>query len=136
MEFQGFLTQCPLGIMNKYIYFIFIILSNNLFSQRNRHVELEWNTSSICLNEDFLVASESWYYLDWLGAYYQTYDFWIYHCDKGWLFPESDGNLGVWFFWDRSQSWIWTRWDIYPMAYDSFNGEWFDFCVKPDSIKL
>ena len=110
---------------------LFFLLCASLINARYRHVPLEWNTEAICLAQKFWESSASWYYLEWLGTYYQTEEWWIYHCDKGWLYPESDGAQGVWFYWSLTKSWVWTHSDVYPFAYNTFDNKWFDFCVKP-----
>ena len=118
--------------MVKYITLL-LLLTSTLQAQRMRHVSIEWNSDSVCLENDWgkLISVGGWHYSPWIGAYFQSSDFWIYHCDKGWLLPESDGNQGVWFYWERTGSWVWTRHDIYPFAWDSFTKNWMDFCVKP-----
>ena len=120
----------------KKIFLLFALIVSTLYASRNRHVATEWNTDSICLEDDIgkLINEGGWYFSPWLHAYYQTTDWWIYHCDKGWLFPESDGNKGVWLFWERSESWVWTRDDVYPLAYDTGSNVWFNFCVKPEPV--
>ncbi len=122
--------------MKYIIIFLFSYLA--LFGGRFRHVSNEWNTYSICLEEDIgrLSTIGGWHISPWIGFYFQTSDFWIYHCEKGWLYPESDGSEGVWFFWEMSNSWIWTHSNVYPWAYDSFDGRWFDFCIKSPAISL
>ena len=99
---------------------------------RNRHTAPEWNTSSRYLNLSIKSGGTGWYVSPWFSAYYQTGDWWIYHCTKGWMYPESDGAMGVWLFRPLDESWIWTRADVYPLAYDSFNNEWFNFCGKDE----
>jgi len=117
--------------MKKLIVLLFI--ASSLFG-RVRHVAVEWNTDAVCLEENFgaLTNQGGWFFSPWLHAYFQTPDWWVYHCDKGWLFPESDGNQGVWFYWSRAGSWVWTRSVVYPLAFDEWSGEWFNFCVKPE----
>ena len=99
---------------------------------RNRHVAKVWNTEDVCLEQSFgnLTTTGGWYMSSWLHAYFQTPDWWIYHCDKGWLFPESDTGMGVWFYWKRENKWVWTRHDVYPLAYSVSDQNWFNFCVK------
>ena len=50
------------------------------------------------------------------------------------MYPESDGNKGVWLYWDITETWIWTRSDVYPMAWDNFTKTWFgwDFRITKD----
>ena len=117
----------------KKVLFLILILSN--IHGRDRGVALEWNSDAVCLEDDWgkLISVGGWHYSPWIGAYFQTCDFWVYHCDKGWLLPESDGNQGVWFYWGKTDSWVWTRRDIYPFAWDSFTENWMDFCVKPSA---
>jgi len=102
---------------------------------RNRHVAEEWNTKAINFTQDLAVV-ESWYYLDWFGAYYQTYDWWIYHCDKGWLYPESDNNCGVWLWYPIINSWVWTHCDVYPYAWNNNTQQWFNFCKEPLTVAI
>ena len=99
---------------------------------RNRHTAEEWNTNSQYLNSSMKAAGVGWYVSPWFSAYYQTEDWWVYHCAKGWLYPESDGNMGVWLFWSKEDRWVWTRSDVYPLAYDSLDNIWFNFCVKDE----
>ena len=112
---------------NKYII-IFLLFSSFLLGARFRHVSTEWNTESINLDRNLSFSGSSWHFLSWLGVYYQTEDWWIYHLEKGWLYPESDGNMGVWFYCEDFQSWIWLREDIYPLAWDSGLDSWINFC--------
>jgi hypothetical protein len=94
---------------------------------RNRHVSQEWNTDAINLEQN-IFASNAWHVSPWLGVYFQTDEWWIYHCDKGWMYPESDGAGGVWLFRERTGNWIWTNRDVYPFAWDSFTKNWINFC--------
>jgi hypothetical protein len=117
--------------MNKLlITTLFLCSISQLNGQRQRHVQREWNTDAQCLNDSFASTYDTWYYSPWLGPYYQTGDWWIYHCQKGWIYPESDGAEGVWLYWSRTSSWIWTHRDVYPLAYDISAEQWFDFCTK------
>jgi hypothetical protein len=116
--------------MNKIIALICLLSVTSMHS-RDRHVALEWNTTARCLNDDFRTGGVGWYLSPWFSAYYQTEDWWIYHCSKGWMYPESDGNQGVWLYWSKPNAWIWTREDVYPLAYNTSTQEWFDFCEKP-----
>ena len=98
---------------------------------RNRHVAEEWNTRSINLQgHNNLGGLNGWHYLDWFGAYYQSQDWWIYHYKNGWMYPESDGREGVWLYWDATDSWIWTRGDFYPVAWDMFTETWFEISLN------
>jgi hypothetical protein len=107
-------------------------LVSSLFGElRNRHVAQEWNTYAINIEENIFSQANAWHYLSWFGAYYQTEEWWIYHCEKGWLYPESDNNLGAWLYWEKTNSWIWTRADVYPMAWDNGAQAWFNFCGDP-----
>ena len=101
-------------------------------AQRMRNSHEEWNSNAMCLEQDFsrLVSVGGWHHSPWLGAYFQTNDWWVFHCNKGWLYPESDGNKGVWFFWEKANAWVWTRFDVYPLAFNAEREKWFDFCVK------
>ena len=106
----------------------------SLYGSRNRGpVAPEWNSNDVCLTQDFgqITSVGAWYVSPWLHAYFQSPEWWIYHCDKGWLYPESDGNEGVWFYWTKTDSWVWTHKDVYPFAFDKSNNQWFDFCIKP-----
>ena len=105
-------------------------------AQRSRHVSEEWNTKAINLNEDMIGSSEAWHYLNWFGSYYQTGDWWIYHCEKGWLYPESDGDCGVWLYYPAMDSWIWAHCDVYPYAWNSKLNQWFNFCEKPLAVAI
>ena len=117
--------------------FLILIIPCLLFSKaRYRHVQEEWNTKSVNLNRSLSFSVNSWHYLDWFGAYYQTGDFWIYHCNKGWMYPESDGNEGVWFYWGNTESWVWTNESVYPFAWDSVQKDWFNFCEDKKLIHL
>lgn len=118
----------------KCIFITALLSVCTLYGARSRGpVAVEWNTNDVCLEQDFgaITSIGAWYVSSWLHAYYQTPEWWIYHCDKGWLYPESDGNSGVWFYWQQTSSWVWTHKDVYPMAYDAGNDQWFDFCIKP-----
>ena len=112
--------------MNKLL--LIILIPFILYGARNRHVKTEWNTNAVCLERNFSNSSGAWHHSPWLGVYYQTTDWWIYHCSKGWGYPESDGNQGLWLYWEQIGSWIWTKDGVYPLAYNLNDGEWFNFC--------
>ena len=124
MGFLAFLMRCLLGIMNKIYIVIFLLFVPLLFSARDRHVSIEWNTESVNLGNGLVFAGDSWHFLPWFGFYYQTGDWWIYHLKEGWLYPESDGGEGVWFYSNNSQSWIWLREDVYPWAWSQKLNSW------------
>jgi len=116
-----------------YKYIALLLLLNSTFGEgRSRSVQIEWNTESICLEQNFgrLANIGGWHISPWLGGYFQTPQWWIYHCEKGWMYPESDGAQGVWFYWERTTSWIWTNKDTYPFAWDSFTENWINFCEQ------
>lgn len=116
------------------LVYLFIKMSLPLCGGRFRHVQREWNTTAQNLEGNAFHSMNSWHYLDWLGVYYQTEEWWIYHCDKGWLYPEGTSELGVWFYWQDKKSWVWTRKDIYPFAWHDTEDMWIDFCVKPNVV--
>jgi hypothetical protein len=111
---------------------VLAVLCTTASGARNRHVASEWNTDATCLEQNFAALSYTggWYMSPWFNAYFQTPEWWIYHCEKGWLYPESDGSLGVWFYWAKHDTWVWTREDVYPLAYNTTSETWFNFCVK------
>jgi len=111
-----------------YTLLIILLFSSFLFGARYRHVSTEWNTEAVNLSRGLSFSTNSWHYLPWFGVYYQTSDWWIYHLTKGWLYPESDGNMGVWFFCEDFETWIWVRGDLYPLAWNEEKGSWFNFC--------
>ena len=96
---------------------------------RSRHVQEEWNTRAYNLQEGINFSGNCWHHLDWFGTYYQTQDWWIYHCEKGWLYPESDSSCGVYLYWDKIGNWIWTKRDVYPWAWNYETESWFNFCA-------
>ena len=114
--------------MKKFIL-LALLIATPLTGQRNRHVAEEWNTTAVNLSDSFL-SGNAWHYLDWFGAYFQTEDWWIYHCEKGWLYPEADEDRGVWLFWANEQSWVWTHCEVYPQAWNPQTQQWFDFCTR------
>jgi len=115
----------------KKVTIIILLLAGILDSApRSRHVAEEWNTSARFLSTNMLSSGIGWYASPWLSVYYQTEDWWIYHCTKGWLYPESDGNKGVWLYWEQTGDWVWTREDTYPIAYNVSLNQWFNFCVS------
>ena len=113
--------------MKKFIL-LALLIATPLMGQRSRHVAEEWNTKAVNLSDSFL-SGNAWHYLDWFGAYFQTEDWWIYHCDKGWLYPEGDEGCGVWLFWENEQSWVWTHGEVYPQAWNPQTQQWFNFCT-------
>jgi hypothetical protein len=117
-------------------YFILLLLlASSSFGQRNRHVPAEWNSNDRPIALDFGSFSPlGWYNSPWLGAYYQHEDWWIYHCEKGWLYPEGTHNQGVWFYWASTNRWVWTQEDVYPWAWDTELNSWFNFCIKGDEV--
>ena len=123
--------------MYKYTILL-LLLTSGLQAQRMRHVPIEWNAQSICLEQNFMQLANAggWHVSPWLGVYFQTPQWWIYHCEKGWMYPESDTSQGVWFYWQKTGSWIWTRQDVYPFAWDNFTENWINFCLKPDENAL
>ena len=112
----------------KYLTLFFLLVVSLYGEFRYRHVAEAWNTRAVAVDSNMFNQANSWHYLDWFGTYYQT-DWWIYHCDKGWLYPEGDNNVGVWFFEARTNRWAWTRSDVYPLAWDHTFKTWFNFCV-------
>jgi hypothetical protein len=114
--------------MSKRHILIFLLFTSFLFSARYRHVSPEWNTKAVNLQRGLFFSGDSWHYLSWFGVYYQTSDWWIYHSSKGWLYPESDGDMGVWFYCENFGSWIWVREDIYPFAWNNGIDSWINFC--------
>ena len=115
----------------RYLITLLFLVSSLFGELRNRHVAQEWNTYAINIEENIFSQANAWHYLSWFGVYYQTEDWWIYHCEKGWLYPESDNNLGAWLYWEKTNSWIWTRADVYPLAWDNGAQSWFNFCGDP-----
>ena len=120
----------------KYFFIILFLAVSPLLGRRDRHVAEEWNTNALNLESNLFGLVISWHFSPWLGAYYQTPEWWVFHCEKGWLYPESDGNKGVWFYWHKKSSWVWTREGIYPYAWDASKEAWFDFCIKPAVVAV
>ena len=95
---------------------------------RNRHVQPAWNFAAVNLyGTAFHGGADAWHYLDWFGVYYQSENWWIYHLDYGWMYPEADTSQGVWLYWEGTETWIWTHSDVYPFAWDNFTGTWFEW---------
>ena len=118
----------------KYFILLLLLVSSS-FGQRNRHVPTEWNSNDRPIALDFRSFSPlGWYNSPWLGVYYQHEDWWIYHCEKGWLYPEGTHNQGVWFYWADTNRWVWTHEDVYPWAWDTELNSWFNFCIKGDEV--
>jgi hypothetical protein len=117
-------------------YFIILLLLTSLsFGQRSRHVALEWNSDADPINPSFASFSAvGWRNSPWLGAYYQHEEWWIYHCEKGWLYPKNTHNQGVWFYWAETNRWVWTHKDVYPWGWDVERESWFNFCIKGDEV--
>ena len=117
-------------------YFIILLLLTSLsFGQRSRHVALEWNSDTQPLDISFSSFSAiGWRNSPWLGTYYQHENWWIYHCEKGWLYPEGTSHKGVWFYWASTNSWVWTHEDVYPWGWDNDKDSWFNFCIKSDEV--
>ena len=124
----------PLIKIMKY-FIILLFLATLSFGQRNRHVALEWNSDADRISPSLssFVAS-GWYNSPWLGAYYQHEEWWIYHCEKGWLYPENTSDQGVWFYWVDINRWVWTHEDVYPWGWDGKYEAWFNFCIKSDEV--
>jgi len=121
--------------MKKLTIILLLLITGYLHGQRHRHVKEEWNTTARYLSESMQTGGIGWYLSPWFSAYYQTEDWWVYHCTKGWLYPESDGDKGVWLYWAETGDWVWTRDDIYPLAYNVSSGEWFNFCISEGNKK-
>ena len=123
--------------ITKIVVILGVALISAVEASRSRHVQSEWNSDALCLENDFsqILNKGGWYFSPWLHAYFQTPEWWIYHCDKGWLFPESDGNQGAWFYWANKETWVWTRGDVYPLAFNAEENSWFNFCVTPESTQ-
>lgn len=120
----------------KYFFIILFLAVSPLLGRRDRHVAIEWNTHSVNLEQGLFSSGNSWHVSPWLGAYYQTQEWWVFHCDKGWLYPESDGNRGVWLYWNKESSWVWTKEGVYPYAWHASKEAWFNFCVKPTVVAV
>lgn len=113
--------------MKKFIL-LTLLIAGSLEAQRHRHVQQEWNTDAVNLEQNVFSLSNSWHISPWLGAYYQTEDWWIFHCTKGWMYPESDGAGGAWLYWPLENGWIWTNRDVYPLAWNAETQQWFNSC--------
>jgi hypothetical protein len=58
-----------------------------------------------------------WHQSDWLGTFFSNDRGWVYHSSLGWLYVESDGQDGYW-FWDSFwTTWWWTTEQFYPWIY-------------------
>ena len=49
---------------------------------------------------------DEWYGSDWLGYFFATSTYWIYHLDLGWLYiiPHDEGSIWAW---SPKLSWLW-----------------------------
>lgn len=66
---------------------------------------------------------QGWRYLDWFGAYHDTYFPWILHETLGWIFIHGAAPNDVWFYFDQD-GWYWSTDVIYPWIYDSNVASW------------
>jgi hypothetical protein len=105
--------------MKKFIL-LALLIATPLAGQRDRHVQEEWNTDAVNLEQNVFSATDAWHVSPWLGGYYQTGDWWMY--------PESDGSGGVWLYWPIENGWIWTNRDVYPLAWNTETQQWFNSC--------
>ena len=64
-------------------------------------------------------------YLNWFGAYYQSGDWWIYHINHGWIYPEADETAGVKLY--INDTWVWTCSEIYPYVWRYMDDTWYTF---------
>ncbi|MEK9773708.1 MAG: hypothetical protein VW576_09105, partial [Opitutae bacterium] len=71
-----------------------------------------------------LVSSldSSWFFSDWLGAFFDAENGWIYHEDLEWLYW-TDSENGSW-FWSNQKDWLWTSEDVFPYLYSDNSGDW------------
>ena len=53
------------------------------------------------------VGINGWYESDWLGAFYDAGNNWIYHPELGWLYSEKIDASNFWFY-DEKLGWLWT----------------------------
>ena len=66
-----------------------------------------------------------WKYSNWLGYFSPANSTWAFHEDLGWIaFSTTGGDESNFWFYDRSAGWVWTRWDLYPVAYRASSGRW------------
>ena len=90
---------------------------------RNRHVAPAWNYTAINIQgSEFTGTGGSWHYLNWFGAYYQG-DWWIYHINHGWMYPEADEATGVRLY--INNNWVWTCDQVYPYVWKYTDSTWY-----------
>jgi hypothetical protein len=122
--------------MKKILFLLGLCYCTIGYAQRNRHVAKEWNSDAVNIEQSMFSGSNAWHVSPWLGAYYQTDEWWVYHCNKGWMYPESDSAGGVWLYWPRESAWIWTNRDVYPLAFNLVTDQWFNFCSDALTVAI
>ena len=73
------------------------------------------NISAILPNSTYL-GSDNWYESSWMGVYFESSNFWLYHANLGWMFIPSSNTENFWMYHDDLQ-WLWTTSTIYPWIY-------------------
>ena len=73
------------------------------------------NISVILPNSTYL-GSDNWYESSWMGVYFESSNFWLYHANLGWMYIPSSNTENFWMYHD-DLNWLWTTSTIYPWIY-------------------
>ena len=69
-------------------------------------------------------VESKWFYVNWLGSFFQSKDDWVYHEEWGWIYPTGFGSYDNWIYFPKV-GWVWTSKFAYPYFYSSPEGEWY-----------
>jgi hypothetical protein len=74
--------------------------------------------------------NSGWFFSEWLGAFFDGENGWIYHEDLEWLYwtDSSDGN----WFWSNQKDWLWTSEDVFPYLYSDNSGDWIYLSISTE----
>ena len=73
-----------------------------------------------------LTGFPDWYFLKWLGYYWESQVEWVYHFDFGWIYPTGHGSYNNWLYFPK-QGWMWTNSYSYPYFYSNKESSWFRY---------
>lgn len=72
------------------------------------------------------ISFPNWYYLKWLGYYWQSRFVWVFHTEFGWVYPTGHGSYDNWIFFPK-HGWMWTNSYVYPNFYSDKDSAWYQY---------
>lgn len=67
---------------------------------------------------------QGWKFVEWFGAWNDTFFPWIFHADHGWIYiHERSTDQSIWMF-DPALGWLFTSAAAYPNLYSPARGSW------------